>query len=357
MVLDFRQGLEESLQEVRNLSLIRGHARFTGPKTLDVCGEQVSAQTIVINTGCRPLIPPIPGLDRVPYLDNASLLELGRLPEHLAVIGGGYIGLEFAQVFARLGSRVTVVAREQRLLAREDEEVSECALDVLTGEGVDVILGAEAAAVKPGELHLDTGGVVPFSDLLVAVGRKPNTDDLGLEFAGIAVNATGFIQVDERLRTNVEGVYAIGDVNGGPAFTHISYDDFRILKGELLAGSNRTTKGRPVPYVMYLDPQLGRFGPTEAELTRAGTKFRIARLKATHIARALEMSETRGFVKALVCENDRILSATAFCVEGGELMATLQLAIEHQIPYTALRDGTFAHPSIAECLNNLFRGV
>lgn len=363
VVLDFREGAEKSLTKIENLELIHGQARFIGERQVAIesskGNREVQAPWIFIDTGTRATVPKIPGLSETPFLDNKGILDLNETPKALAVLGGGPIGLEFAQIFRRLGSEVTVLERAGRLLEREDPDLSEAVAEVLREDGIEIRTGVEVKEVSGTAgaiaLKLSSGELLSASHLLLSIGQTPNTNDLGLDATGVTTDERGFIRANERLETSCEGVFAIGDVKGGPAFTHIAYDDFRILEANLLKNGSRTTNDRPVPYVVYLDPQLGRIGPTEAELKRAGQAFRSVRLDATHIARAIEMSETRGFVKAAIDpQSGQILSATAFCVEGGELMACIQVAIMAKLPYQVLKDAVFAHPSLAESLNNLF---
>jgi pyruvate/2-oxoglutarate dehydrogenase complex dihydrolipoamide dehydrogenase (E3) component len=366
IVASFRGGSERRLASA-HVELLYGQAELTGPDTVAVSlrdgGRRVlQARTIVINVGCRPASPPVPGLDAVPALDSTSIMELDAVPEHLVVLGGGYVGLEFGQMFRRFGARVTIVQRGPALLAREDPDVAEAVAGIVREDGVEVLLDADAvgAAAEGGRVRLDvrTGGetrVLDGSHLLVAAGRRPNTDGLGLEAAGVETDARGYVRVDERLRTNVPGIYAIGDVNGGPAFTHISYDDFRILRANLLEGGSATTVGRLVPYTVFIDPQLGRVGMSEAEAAAAGREVRVAKMPMTSVARALEVDESRGFMKAVVdAASEQILGCAVLGIEGGELMAALQVAMMGRVPYTALRDAVFAHPTLAESLNNLF---
>lgn len=370
IVETFRSGVEQRIAETERLDLLRGEARFAGPGTLVVEGPggttEISADLIVIDTGTRPASPPLPGLDRVPALDSTTIMELEAVPDHLLVLGGGYIGLEFAQMFRRFGSDVTVVQRGEHLLSREDDDIADAVAEILREDGVTVLLGSEAQSVQPGA----DGGVrlavqtragerqLEGSHLLVAIGRAPNSDRLDLERAGVETDERGFIGVNDRLATNIEGIYAIGDVNGGPAFTHMSYDDFRILRENLIAGGNATTTGRLVPYTVFIDPQLGRVGMTEAEAREKGHKVRVARLPMSSVARALEVNETRGFLKAIVdAQSDQILGFAALALEGGEIMAMTQLAMMGRIPCTTIRDGVFAHPTLAEAFNNLFSNI
>jgi pyruvate/2-oxoglutarate dehydrogenase complex dihydrolipoamide dehydrogenase (E3) component len=369
LVESFRGSNERRLEQTENLDLVRGEARFIGQDTLEVAlnggkGETLTltAPLIVINTGARPSNPRVEGIDRVRVLDSTSIMELDEVPEHLLVLGGGYIGLEFGQMFRRFGSRVTIVQRGAYLMGREDPDVADEVAKILREDGVDILLETSAVRVEEvaGTIRLTVktpGGerVLEGSHLLAAVGRTPNTESLNLAAAGVETDKRGFIPVNERLETNVPGIYAIGDVNGGPAFTHISYDDFRVLKANILEGGNVTTTGRMLPYVMFTDPQLGRIGLSETDARKAGKNIRIAKMPMNYVARALEMDESRGFMKAVVdADTGEILGAAVLGIEGGELMAMLQIAIMGKVPYTTLRDAIFAHPSLAESLNNLF---
>ena len=371
IVDSFRNGSQRHLQNTKNLELIFGDASFNGPKSLTVrlpSGEtrHLTADKIFINTGGRPESPPLPGLDSVPVLDSTSIMELDVLPNHLLVLGGGYIGLEFGQMFRRFGSPVTVVQRGKQLLAREDADVAEEVAKILREDGIEVLLETQAVRVAKdggGTIRLTVSGpagerTLSGSHLLVAAGRAPNTEALSLTAAGITTDKRGNIPVNERLETNVPGIYALGDVKGGPAFTHISYDDFRIIKTNLLDGGNATTNGRLVPYTVYIDPQLGRVGMTEAEARAQGRRIRIAKMPMSYVARALEMDEPRGFMKAVVdAETGEILGCAVLGVEGGELMSMLSIAMMGKVPYATLRDAIFAHPTLAESLNNLFSEI
>jgi pyruvate/2-oxoglutarate dehydrogenase complex dihydrolipoamide dehydrogenase (E3) component len=281
------------------------------------------------------------------------------VPEHLLVLGGGYVGLEFAQMFRRFGSGVTLIHRGERLLEREDEDVSAEVKKILEEDGIEILLNANTTNASGAvDLQVETARgkrTVKGSHLLVATGRVPNTEALELEAAGIATDERGFVRVNEFLETTVDGVYALGDVHGGPAFTHISYDDFRIVKANLLDGEGRTTRGRFVPYTIYIDPQLGRVGLSENEARRLGREIRVAKMPMRWVARALEMDETRGFMKIVVdAKTERILGAAVLGVEGGEIMSAIEIAMMGGLKYTALRDATLAHPTFAESLNNVF---
>jgi pyruvate/2-oxoglutarate dehydrogenase complex dihydrolipoamide dehydrogenase (E3) component len=362
IVNSFRTGSLRRLESTAGLELICAEARFTGPRQLAVDGRTLQSDLVFINTGGRPTAPDVAGLDRVPSLDSTSIMELDRVPEHLIVLGGGYIGLEFGQMFRRFGSRVTVVQRGGQLLPQEDEDVAEAVLGVLREDGIEILLEADARRADGSEgavrLTLRTPAgeqVVEGSHVLRATGRAPNTDRLGLADAGIATDPKGFITVGPQLETTVPGVYALGDVKGGPAFTHISYDDFRIIRTNLLQGGRACITDRLLPYTVFIDPQLGRIGLSEKDARRQGRDYRLAKMPMTHVARALELDESRGFMKALVAPGTgEILGAAVLGIEGGELMAVFQLAMMGKVPCDRLRDAIFAHPTLAESLNNLF---
>ena len=369
IVESFRESGLKNLEKTQGLDLFEGEANFNGPKSLEVLSEKeahlLTAQKIFINTGSRPAEPRVPGLDTVPSLDSSSIMELETLPEHLLVMGGGYVGLEFGQMFCRFGCRVTIVHRGDHLLSREDPDVADEVARILREDGITVQLSSEAMRAKGNNSNISltvrTNGketIVEGSHLLVAVGRRPNTDRLNLQSTGIETDEEGFIKVNERLETDVAGIYALGDVKGGPAFTHISYDDFRIIRTNLLEGGHATTNGRLVPYTVFIDPQLGRIGMTETEARNHGFDIRVAKLPMSRIARAIEMGETRGFMKAVVdVETKQILGCTILGIEGGELMAMFEIAMMAQLPYTILKEAIFAHPTLAESLNSLFMAV
>jgi pyruvate/2-oxoglutarate dehydrogenase complex dihydrolipoamide dehydrogenase (E3) component len=368
IVDSFRHGAEQSIQNTENLELIRGKARFIDARTVSVenaGGEplRLKSERIFINTGAKPAVPQIPGLHETPFLDSTSIMELNSLPRHLVILGGGYVAIEFGQMFRRYGSRVTIIERGEQLLRQEDPDVSAEVAGILEGDGIEIRLNTEARRVKRSgkegvQLTLsaeEKQNVVRGSHLLVAVGRSPNTDALNLAVAGVKVDDKGYIVVNGRLETNVPGIYALGDVKPGPAFTHISYDDFRVLQANVLQGGNATIEGRLVPYTVFMDPQLGRVGLSEKAARAQGRNIRVAKLPMSHVARAIEFGETRGFLKAVLdADTDQILGCAALGMEGGEIMAVFQVAMMGKLPYTALRDGIFSHPTLAEALNNLF---
>jgi|1186.fasta_scaffold02511_4 pyruvate/2-oxoglutarate dehydrogenase complex dihydrolipoamide dehydrogenase (E3) component len=367
IVDSFRNGSQGRIEKTPNLDLIFGEASFGGPKILTVRQVDGSKRTlssgrIFINAGTRASTPKLDGLNSVAFLDNSSIMELDAVPDHLLVLGGGYIGLEFGQLFRRLGARVTIVQSASQLLTREDPDVAQEITKILGEDGVEILLNAKATCVESASgglrLHVSHQGrttTLVGSHLLVATGRVPNSDTLNLAAAGIQTDNHGFIPVNERLETSAKDIYALGDIKGGPAFTHISYDDFRILRSNLLDGKSASTKDRQVPYCVFIDPQLGRVGLTETEARAQGRKIRVAKLPMTSVARALEVDETRGFIKAIVdADTNQILGAAVLGIEGGEVMSVIETAMMGKLPYTALRDATYAHPTLAESLNNLF---
>ncbi|MGD0403139.1 MAG: mercuric reductase [Candidatus Acidiferrales bacterium] len=365
----FRTRNEVAMEHTSNLELIFGEASFTGAKAVRVRlrdgGERLlTSERIFINAGARPKVPPIDGLKDVAFLDSTSIMELASVPEHLIVLGGGYIGLEFGQMFRRFGSHVTILQSGGQLLAGEDADVAGAVAAILKQDGIEVLLNTRATGVtKEGAkirvtVSMETSNesrVLDGSHLLVATGRTPNTDSLNISAAGVKINKHGYIQVNSKLETNVPGIFALGDIKGGPAFTHISYDDFRILRTNLIEKGSASTDGRMVPYTLYIDPQLGRIGLTESEARAQNKKVRVARMPMTSVARALETDETRGFMKALVDPStDQILGAAILGLEGGEIMSILEVAMMGKVPCDALHNATFAHPTLAESLNNLF---
>lgn len=370
IVDEFRNSTQSKLEKTANLDVIFGDASFSGPREVSVRlkdGSQytISAKYIFLNAGTRASRPNLEGLESVPFLDNISIMELDAVPEHLLILGGGYIALEFGQLFRRFGSKVTIVQSAAQLVTHEDPDVAEEISKILRADGIEILLNAHATRVagtgqnielnvqsKSGETKL------VGSHLLVATGRVPNSDTLKIAAAGIQADKRGFIQVNDRLETTAEGTYALGDIKGGPAFTHISYDDFRIIRANFLEKRNASTKDRQVPYTLFTDPELGRVGLTETEARAQDRKIRVAKLPMSHVARALEVDETRGFMKAVVdAESDQILGAAILGIAGGEVMSAVEIAMMGKLPYTSLRDGTFAHPTLTESLNNLFMAM
>ena len=366
----FRNGSQSRIEKTANLDLIFGEARFTAPKSVELRlkdgGQQtISANYVFINTGTRASRPKVEGLEAVSSLDNASIMELDAVPEHLLVMGGGYIGLEFGQLFRRFGSRVTIIHTGDQLLTREDPDVTQEIEKILQQDGIEILLNAKTKRVSraAGSIRLEIeqlgqAKTVFGSHLLVATGRVPNSDALNLNVAGVEIDSRGFIKVNDRLETTASGIYALGDVKGGPAFTHISYDDFRIIRANLLEKKTASIVNRVVPYTVFIDPQLGRVGMTETEARAQKRNIRVARLPMTSVARALEVDETRGFIKAIVeRDTSQILGAAVLGIEGGEVMAALEIAMMAKMPYTALRDGIFAHPTLAESFNSMFTAM
>jgi len=366
IVDSFRSSSDKSLKQTKNLTLVRGEASFEDRKTILVRSEdgdrRLRGEQIFINTGLSPARSPIDGLDKIETLDNESIMELDHVPGHLLVLGGGYVGLEFAQMFRRFGSRVTVIDRSQHVLSQEDEDIAEEVEKVLRDEGLTLILQGtvERAEQSGGALRLHVKSphgerTVEGSHLLIAAGRKPNSKALNLDAAGIRTDDKGFIQVNERLETNVEGVFALGDVKGGPAFTHVSYNDYLVLKTNLLDDGDATITGRPLVYTVFIDPQLGRVGLNERQAREQNRKVRVAKIPMSKVARALETDDTRGVMKAIVDgDTEHILGCTIFGMQGGEMMSMLQIAMIGEVPFPKLRDGMFAHPLLAESFNTLF---
>ena len=367
IVNSFRNGSQTRIEKTPNVDLIFGTASFTGTKALRVRGKDgserpLSADKIFINAGTRASRPPIEGLDRVPFLDNVSIMELETVPEHLLVLGGGYIGVEFGQMFRRFGSRVTILQSGAQLLGREDPDVAEEVANIFRQDGIEILFQSkvERVGAANGRMQLEMNNgrqktTIEGSHLLVATGRVSNSDTLNLSAAGIETDLRGLIKTNDRLETNVPGIYALGDIKGGPAFTHISYDDFRIIRSNVIEKKNVTIAGRLVPYVVFMDPQLGHIGMSETEARKTDRKIHVAKMPMSSVARALEVDESRGFMKAIVdAQTEQILGATVLGIEGGELMAVFEMAMMGKVSYTALRDGIFAHPTLAESLNNLF---
>jgi len=370
VVDSFRDAGVRGVTSTDGLELVYGEARFTADRTLEIAlrdggSRTISADAVFLNVGGRPAPAEFPGIDAVNPLDSTSIMELDAMPDHLLVVGGGYIGLEFGQMFRRYGARVTIVQRGARLFGREDPDVADAVADILREDGIEILLettptrverrrdGVSLVVAGPGGERTLEG-----SHLLVATGRRPNTDTLNAEAGGVTLDARGYIAVDDRLRTSAAGVWAIGDAKGGPEFTHISYDDYRIVRDTFIRGGDATTTGRFVPYTVFIDPQLGRVGMTETEARASGREVVVAKIPMTYVARAIEMGETRGFMKAVVdAKTRRILGCAILGIEGGEIMAMLQLAMMGGVEAKALANGTFAHPTLAESLNTLFTSL
>ena len=358
VAVDSRHGNEQWLAGMRNVTLIREHARFTGPDTLRVGDAEISAPRIFLNVGGRASIPDFPGLDAIEYLTNSSILHLETVPAHLVVVGGSYIGLEFAQSYARLGARVTVIEKGPRLVAREDEDVSAAILDILSKEGIAFRLDAECIRFAP---HPDgiaagvdcTNGApeVIGSHVLIAVGRRPNTDDLGLDAAGIETDARGYIRVNDRLETNVPGIWAMGDCNGRGAFTHTAYNDFEIVAENLLDGADRKATDRVPCYGLFVDPPLGRCGLGEAEAIAKGHRIKVGKRAMTRVGRAVEKGEALGFMKIVVdADSDRILGGAILGPGGDEAIHSILDMMQLGQTADALRRTVHIHPTVAELI-------
>ncbi len=353
-----RQGVEKWLKGLAHCTVIEGHARFESPTAVRVNGEVLEAKQVFINAGGRALIPPMPGLDQVSYLTNSTMMEVDFLPEHLIIIGGSYIGLEFGQMYRRFGANVTIVEKFPRLIGREDDDVSQGVFDILRNDGVNVEVGAECMTVEKrgGKIavKLDCAGgsrEVVGSHLLLAVGRVPNTDDLGLERAGVKTDARGYITVDDQLRTNVAGVWAIGDCNGRGAFTHTSYNDYEIVADNLINGDHRSVNDRITAYGLFIDPPLGRAGMTDAEIRKSGRKALIGKRPMTRVGRAVEKGETQGFMKIAVDADTRqILGAAILGVGGDEAIHCILDLMYAKAPYTVLQRSVNIHPTVAELI-------
>jgi pyruvate/2-oxoglutarate dehydrogenase complex dihydrolipoamide dehydrogenase (E3) component len=367
MVAGARENYASRLAQ-QGLDLIEGEAHFTGPRTVEIAltdggTRQVSAPVVIIDAGTRPRPLAIQGAGDAPMLDSTSIMELDAVPDHLIVLGGGYIGLEFGQMFRRFGSEVTVVQSAPRLMMIEDEDVSDEVAAILRDDGLTVLTSSTPVRIEPaggGRLRLtvrtqDGERQIEGSHLLSAIGRIPNTEALAPQAAGIRLDDRGFIEVDEYLETSVPGVYAMGDIKGGPAFTHLSYDDYRILRANLIRHEKVSTRDRIVPYTMFIDPQLGRAGLTEREARAQGRAIRVAKLPMSAVIRAIEVGETRGFMKAVVdADSGQILGCAVLGTEGGEIMTMIQVAMLGKLTYTAMADAVFTHPLLAEGLNTLF---
>ncbi|CAN5642342.1 mercuric reductase [soil metagenome] len=363
------RGSRKGLEGQDSIELVCGEATFVSDRTVRIeapgsAPRRIRAERIFINTGARPRIPEVPGLEVAGFLDSTSIMELGEVPDHLIVLGGGFVGIEFAQMFRRFGAAVTIVDEAPRLAPDEDDDVAEGIAEILRDDGILVLPGVRATRVDrngQGRVRVQLegrAGSVSGSHILVAAGRVPNTEALDLEATGLEADDGGFVAVNERLETGVPGIWALGDVAGSPPFTHMAYDDFRIVRDNLLGEGGASTEGRVSTYTLFLDPELGRVGMTEAEAREAGHRVHVARLPMKDVARAAEMDETRGFMKAVVdADSKRILGAAILGVAGGEVAAVIRIAMLGDLPYTALREVPISHPALAESLNTLFGEV
>ena len=356
VVAPSRNGVERSLKTLQGCTVYQGHGRFVAEKKVAVNDAELSADRIFLNVGARATIPPIPGLDQVPYLTNSSMMDIDFLPAHLVILGGSYVGLEFAQAYRRFGSEVTVIELGPRLIGREDEDVSRAVADFLKDEGIDVRVDSKVVSLeKQGNavaVTVESAGKssqIVGTHVLVAIGRRPNTDDLGLDRAGIATDAHGYIQVDDQLRTNVPGIWAMGDCNGRGAFTHTSWNDFEIVAANLLDNDPRRVSDRITAYALYTDPPLGRAGMTEAEVRKAGKPALIATLAMEDVSRAYEKGETKGFMKILVDrDSKRILGASFLGLSGDEVIHSVLDVMYAKAPYTVIQRAMHIHPTVSE---------
>ncbi|WP_254514926.1 FAD-containing oxidoreductase [Novosphingobium sp. G106] len=365
VILDARGNNEKWLGGLAGLTLLRGHARFTGPRTIAVDGEELTAPKIFLNVGGRASVPDLPGVDKVPHLDNTDMVALGTLPPHLVVVGGSYIGLEFAQIYRRFGAEVTVVERMPHLIAREDEDISEAIRTILEDEGITVRTGANCIALAPHKQGVAVSvdcfkdePVIHGSHVLLAVGRRPNTDELGLDAAGVAMDKRGYITVNDRLETNVPGIWALGDCNGRGAFTHTAYNDFEIVAANLLDGEDRSLAQRVTGYALYIDPPLGRVGMSETEARKSGRKILISTRPMTRVGRAIEKGETKGFMKLIAdADTQRILGAAILGTNGDEAIHGIVDMMSADQPLSALRWAVPIHPTVSELIPTLILGL
>jgi len=371
IVESFRASAEKGLKDTKGLDVYMGTASFTAEKELIIVGEDgnessLSAELIFINTGAEPIIPEIEGIEKISYLTSTSILELDEIPKQLLVVGGNYIGLEFGQMFSRFGSQVTILEKSSRILAKEDPDISEALTKILGDEKIEIFTGTEIKKLSPlsnQKIKVDFSSDEKTKDIevthiLFGIGRKPQTEYLGLEKCGVDTDEHGYILVNDKLETSVKGIYALGDVKGGPAFTHIAYNDYTIVYRNLIEGTDYSIKERPIPYCMFTDPQLGRVGLSETEAKEKKIKYKVAVLPMENVARGIETGETKGLMKAIVnAKTKEILGAAVLASEGGEVMSVLQMAMEGGITYDRIRYCVFAHPTFSESLNNLFMSI
>ncbi|WP_432260148.1 FAD-containing oxidoreductase [Cupriavidus sp. TMH.W2] len=356
-------GVEQWMRNLENGTVFQGHARFESAHGVRVNGELLEADQVFVNVGGRALVPPMPGLEQVPYLTNSSMMAVDFLPEHLIVVGGSYIGLEFGQMYRRFGARVTVIEKGPRLIQREDEDVSQAVREILEAEGIEIRLNANCLSARREGDHIAVGldctdGArdVHGSHLLLAVGRVPNTDDLGLDQAGVETDARGYIKVDEQLRTNVPGIWALGDCNGRGAFTHTSYNDYEIVAANLLDGDPRKLSDRIAAYAMFIDPPLGRAGMTEAEARQSGRQLLVGTRPMSRVGRAVEKGESQGFMKVVVDADTRmILGAAILGLNGDEVIHALLDIMYARAPYTTISRAMHIHPTVSELVPTLLQ--
>jgi pyruvate/2-oxoglutarate dehydrogenase complex dihydrolipoamide dehydrogenase (E3) component len=359
IVQQWRSGVRRRLERAgRRLELIEGRARFVDESTIEVDGRRLSAAIFVVNVGARARVPPVTGLGEVDYLDNTNVMDLREPPPHLLIMGGGYVACEFGQMFRRFGSDVTIMQRGAHLLAREDPDVSEAIEEVFRAEGIELVLKAEAVETeRSGDeivVRCDGGQETRGTHLLVATGRVPNTDDLGCEVAGIELDDRGFIRVDDEYRTTTDGIYAVGDCNGGPQFTHVSWDDHRILYDLLMGKARRNRAGRITPSTVFTDPQVARVGLSEREAKERNINHSVAKMPFGHIARAIEMDETAGLMKVLIDpRSERVLGATIVGYEAGELIHTFLMLMMSDASIRSIVDAQMVHPALAEGLQTM----
>ncbi|CAG5069324.1 putative pyridine nucleotide-disulfide oxidoreductase RclA [Dyadobacter sp. CECT 9623] len=367
IVKSMRGSLEKGFAGTENLEVIYGDAHFSGEKEITISlndggSEVVSGELIFINTGLSPVIPDIPGIQEIHYLTSTSILDIEDIPEHLLILGSGYIGLEFGQMFSRFGSKVTIIEPSERIMKHEDEDIAAEITKILAEENIEILINSKVTAFTRNEEKIlakikkhDQEHSFEYSHILIATGRKPNTDRLSLDVAGVELDDKGFIVVNDSLETSAKGIYALGDIKGGMAFTHISYDDYRVVAANVIDKKQSTIKGRQQPYCMFIDPQLGRIGMTEQDARDEGLDIDVYTIKNDSVARSIETGNTRGMMKAVVDKKSgKILGAAVLAEQGGEVVTILELAIMGGITFDKLRDGIFAHPTYAESLNNLF---
>jgi pyruvate/2-oxoglutarate dehydrogenase complex dihydrolipoamide dehydrogenase (E3) component len=361
VTMNARNGLADWFSTLKTMTVIHGQARFEGRRTISVNGETLTAPQIFLNVGARPTIPDYPGLSEVPFLTSTSIIHLDILPRHLVVIGGSYIGLEFAQMYRRFGADVTVIERGPRLASREDEDISEAIAEILRAEGIAIHTDVKDSsfATAGDDIKVEwNAGIVSGSHVLVATGRTPNTDDLGLEAAGVQTDKRGFILVDDRLATNIEGIWALGDCNGRGAFTHTSYNDFEIAAANLLDGADRRVSDRIPAYALYIDPPLGRVGLTERQARGTGRPVLVSTRPMTRVGRAIERDETRGFMKIVAdAETRQILGAAFLGIEGDEAIHGIIDAMTAKTPYPALQWSVPIHPTVSELIPTLIEDL